>query len=420
MGIQWTKRSGNTLHALDCAHSAPLCLCALHTMAQRFITGIDVGTHQVKVVIASAEESDVQKGVPQIIATGYAESRGVRNGYIVNETDVSRSIRNAVAQAEKASGLKVKRAHLSIGSIGIDEMQARGESITSRADSTITQIDVDKAVESSELSIQEKIPNRKIIHAIPLAFYIDGEKVHGRPHDLKGTKLEVDVLFVTAFEQHLNDLVSAVEHIGVKVEDVIASPLAGSFVMLTKAQKRAGCVLANIGAETVSIVVFENSNPISLKVFPIGANDVTNDIALGLKITLEEAEKIKRGGMTSVPYPKRKLDEIISARLSDVFELIDAHLRKMKRDGLLPAGIILTGGGSNTQNIQELARTALRLPAKVATLDPGQNGKVKDASWAVGYGLCVWGLSGSEEETGINLVRHTGGNILNWFKQFLP
>lgn len=387
-------------------------------MAQRIITGIDVGTHQIKVVIVSAEESE--KGIPQVIATGFAESRGMRNGYIVNEADVSRSIRNAVAQAEKASGMRVKRAHVSMGGIGLDEIQARGESITARADSMITQIDIDKAIEASELSIQDKIPNRKVIHAIPLAFSIDGEKVHGRPHDLKGTKLEVDVLFITAFEQHLNDLMRAVESVGVKVEDVMASPIASSLVMLTKAQKRAGCILANIGAETISIIVFENSAPISMKVFPIGGNDITNDIALGLKITLEEAEKVKRGGMTSVPYSKRKLDEIISARLSDIFELIDTHLRKMKRDGLLPAGIILAGGGANTATIQEFARTALRLPAKAASLDPAQNGKIKDSSWAVAYGLCVWGMSGTEEESGISLITHTSNSLVNWFKQFLP
>lgn len=387
-------------------------------MAQRIITGIDIGTYQIKVVIVSTEESE--KGIPQIIATGFAESRGMRNGYIVNEADVSRSIRNAVAQAEKASGMRVKRAHISMGGIGLDEIQARGESITARADSLITQIDIDKAIEASELSIQDKIPNRKVIHAIPLAFSVDGEKVHGRPHDLKGTKLEVDVLFITAFEQHLNDLMRAVESVGIKVEDVMASPIASSLVMLTKAQKRAGCILANIGAETISIIVFENSAPISIKVFPIGGNDVTNDIALGLKITLEEAEKVKRGGMTSVPYSKRKLDEIVSARLSDMFELIETHLRKMKRDGLLPAGIILAGGGANTATIQEFARTALRLPAKVASLDPAQNGKVKDSSWAVAYGLCVWGISGTEEESGISLITHTGNSLVNWFKQFLP
>ncbi len=387
-------------------------------MAQHFITGIDVGTHQVKVVIARAEETE--SGAPQIIATGYAESRGLHHGYIAHPEDAARSIRNAVAQAEKASGLKVKRAHISIGGIGLDEIQARGESITSRADSTITQIDVDKAIEASETSIQDKIPNRKIIHAIPLHFFVDGEKVHGRPHGLKGTKLEADVLFITVFEQHLTDLMAAIEGIGIKVEDVMAAPLAASLVMLTKAQKRAGCILANIGAETVSILVFENSTPISLKVFGLGSADVTNDIALGLKIPLEEAEKIKRGGMTAVPYSKRKLDEIISARLSDIFEIINEHLKKMKRDGLLPAGIILTGGGAAISNIQELAKTQLRLPAKIATLDMAQNGKVKDASWAVGYGLCVWGISDSEDESGVSVVRNTSNTLLNWLKQFLP
>jgi cell division protein FtsA len=387
-------------------------------MALSYVAGIDVGTFHVKVVIAS--DTKDPKGVPQIIGTGYAESRGLRNGYIINENDVMRSVRNAVAQAEKASGVKVKRAYISMGGIGLDEIHSRGEAITSRADSVITQADVDKAVQVSEEFIQDKIPNRKIIHAIPLQFMVDGEKVHGRPHDLKGTKLEADVLFVTAFEQHLNDLVSAIESIGIKVDDVMASPLAGSLVMLTKAQKRAGCVLANIGAETVSIVVFENNVPVSLKVFPIGSNDITNDIALGLKIPLDEAEKIKRGGMSSATYSKRKLDEIISARLTDIFELIDAHLKKIKRDGLLPAGIILTGGGSGLNSIQELAKASLRLPSKIAMLDPGQNGKVRDASWAVGYGLCIWGMTGTEEESGINLARQTGNTLLHWFKQFLP
>ncbi len=389
-------------------------------MAQSYVTGIDVGTYHVKVVIAREPESADQKTLPQIVGTGFAESRGLRNGYIINESDVTRSVRNAVAQAEKASGVKVKNAYISMGGIGLDEIHARGEAITSRADSLITQVDIDHGMQISEESIQEKIPNRKVIHAIPLNFIIDNEKVHGRPHGLRGTKLEVESLFITAFEQHLNDLVSAIESIGITVDDVMASPLAGSLVMLTKAQKRAGCVLANIGAETVSIVVFENSTPVSLKVFPIGSNDITNDIALGLKIPLDEAEKVKRGSISSTTYSKRKLDEIVSARLSDIFELIDSHLKKIKRDGLLPAGIILTGGGSSITSIQDLARASLRLPSRIATLDPGQNGKVRDASWAVAYGLCIWGLSGSEEESGINLAKHTGNAIFNWLKQFLP
>lgn len=389
-------------------------------MAERIITGIDVGTYQVKVVIARKPAKHEQKPLPQIIGTGYAESRGLRNGYIINESDVIRSVRNAVAQAERAASVTVKRAYISMGGIGLDEIHSHGEAITSRADSEITQVDVEKAMQASEERILEQIPNRKILHAIPLSFKVDGEMVLGRPHGMRGTKLEVESLFITSFEQHLDDLVAAIENTGIIVDDIMASPLAGSLVMLSRAQKRAGCVLANIGAETVSVVVFENNTPVSLKVFPIGSNDITNDIALGLKIPLEEAEKIKRGGLGNAPYSKRKLDEIIAARLTDIFELIDAHLKKIRRDGLLPAGIIITGGGSSITSIQDLAKTALRLPSKIATLDPGQNGKVRDASWAVAYGLCIWGVSGADEESGIMIAKKTGNTVLNWLKQFLP
>jgi cell division protein FtsA len=389
-------------------------------MAERIITGIDVGTYQVKVVVVHAPHKSDTKSLPQILGTGYAESRGLRNGYIINESDVSRSVRNAVAQAEKAAGIHIKSAYISMGGIGLDEIHSHGEAITSRADSEITTVDVEKALEDSEENIMDQIPNRKILHAIPLSFRVDGSQVLGRPQGMRGTKLEVNSLFVTTFEQHLNDLVGAIESIGIVALDIMASPLAGSLVMLSKAQKRAGCILANIGAETVSIVVFENSIPISLKVFPIGSNDITNDIALGLKIPLEEAEKIKRGGMSSTTFSKRKLDEIISARLTDIFELIDAHLKKIKRDGLLPAGVIITGGGSGLTTSQDLARAALKLPSKIATLDPGKNGKVKDASWAVSYGLCIWGAEGHDEDSGITMAKKTGNTLVNWFKQFLP
>jgi cell division protein FtsA len=389
-------------------------------MTEQIITGIDVGTYQVKVAIVRVPKSRDERIMPQIIGTGFAESRGLRNGYIINEADVVRSIRSAVAQAEKAAGVSVKKAYLSIGSIGLDEMVSTGEIITSRADSEITQIDIEKATADSEERIADHIPNRKVIHAIPLRYRVDGEEVLGKPQGMRGTKLEVDTLFITTFEQHLNDLIGAVERTGVYVEDVMASPLAASFVILSKTQRRAGCIMANIGAETVSIVVFEDLTPISLKVFPIGANDITNDIALGLKITLEEAEKIKRGGITGTTFPKKKLEEIINARLSDIFELIDLHLKKIKKDGLLPAGIILTGGGSTTLGIQDLARTTLNLPARIATLEVGKNTKVRDASWAVAYGLCMIGASDGEESTAIGIAKATKRTILDWLSQFLP
>ena len=389
-------------------------------MAEQIITGIDVGTYQVKVAIVRVPHTKQERGLPQVIGTGFAESRGLRNGYIMNESDVVRSIRSAVAQAEKVAGVQVKKAYVSIGSIGLDELTSTGEIITSRADSEITNLDVEKAQQDSEDRIADLIPNRKIIHAIPLRFRVDGEEVLGKPQGMHGTKLEIDTLFVTTYEQHLNDLIGAVERTGIYVEDVMASPLAASFVLLNKAQRRAGCILANVGAETVSTVVFEDMTPISLKIFPIGANDITNDIALGLRVPLEEAEKIKRQGVGGTTHPKKKLDEIINARLADILELIDLHLKKLRKDGMLPAGIIITGGGATTPGIQDLAKSNLNLPARIATLEFGKNTKIRDVSWAVAYGLCMLGANDGEESSSIGIVKQTKHTILDWLSQFLP
>jgi len=389
-------------------------------MADQIITGIDVGTYQVKVAIARVPKHKGDRAIPEIIGTGYAESRGLKSGFIMQEADVARSIKSAIAQAEKSAGVLVKRAHVAIGSIGLEETYSRGEIIPARADSEIALADLEKVMQDSEDRIIDHIPNRKILHSIPLRYMVDGAEVLGRPQGMRGTKLEVDSLFITTYEQHVNDLISTIESIGVYVEDVIASPLAASFVMLSKVQKRAGCILTNIGAETTSIVIFEDLTPISLRIFPVGSNDITNDIALGLKVPLEEAEKIKRGGMTSATYSKKRLDEIINNRLTSIFTLIDSQLKKIKRDGLLPAGIILTGGGSNTHSVTEVAKTVLSLPARTAVLEIGKNTKVKDASWAVAYGLCMWGASDLEESSVIGVVKQTKHGILTWLNQFLP
>lgn len=390
-------------------------------MARNIITGIDIGTYQVKIIIAEYSKGENHR-FPRIIGTGFAESKGLRHGYIINSNDTIRSIRSAVEQAERGARIRVKHAYLSIGGVGLEEVKSKGEAIISRADGEITDLDVKVALEDSEEKVGAKISNRKIIHVIPLKFKVDGEKVLGRPAGMHGSRLEVETLFITSLEQHLNDLIQAVEEVGIEVDDVMASPIAASLVTLTKTQKIAGCVLANIGSETVAIVVFEDNIPISLKIFPIGSTDITNDIALGLKVSLEEAEQIKKGALISSEYPKKKLDEIIVARLSDIFELIESHLKKIGKNGLLPAGIIMTGGGSGVTTIEDLARAALKLPSKLATLRFGEKAKIKDASWAVAYGLCIWGLTADEDESpvGIQLARRTGSELLRWIKQFLP
>lgn len=390
-------------------------------MSDHIITGIDVGTYHVKVAVARVSKQGPNNGKPEIIGTGISESRGLKSGYILNEADVARSIKSALAQAEKNSGLTIKKAYVAIGSIGLEEVYSHGEIIPSRADSEVTTADLEKVMQDSEERIMDHIPNRRILHSIPLRYLIDNTEVLGRAQGLKGTKLEVDSLFITTFEQHVNDLITTIEGLGVYVEDVIASPLAASFVMLSKAQKRAGCVLTNIGAETTSIAIFEDGTPISLKIFPVGSNDITNDIALGLRVSLEDAEKIKRGAMTSATYSKKKLDEIIHERLRSIFALTDSHLKKIKRDGLLPAGVILTGGGANVSGAVEVAKATLELPARIATLDVGsKTAKIRDASWGIAYGLCMWGSSTTDETSTLGIVKHTKRNILSWLSQFLP
>ncbi len=397
-------------------------------MSSRVTVGIDIGTYEVRVVVAEQSEDG---GLPRVLGTGRAESKGLRHGYTINTEDVVRSVKIAVAQAEKSSGVRIKKAFISVGGVGLSGVTSQGSTVVSRADQKITEADVEQALSVAEESIPSAlIQNKKIIYSIPISWKVDGKQVLGRVLGMTGVKLETKALFVTCIEHHLDDMVGAVEEAGIKVIDVVASPIAASFVVLSKSQRIAGCVLANIGAETVSIVVFENQIPISLEVFGIGGSDITNDIALGLKISLEEAESIKLGGITATNFSKKKLEEIISARLGDIFELIEVHLKKIGKSGLLPAGIIITGGSSSIGLIEDLARSYLRLPSRIASLNISENipgeksGKfqIRDSSWSVAYGLCVVGNMPDEEEN-IGLQKRSrdfAGRFLQALKQFLP
>jgi cell division protein FtsA len=391
---------------------------------QKIVTGIDVGSYQVKVVIAGAPDNPRES--PRILGTGYAESRGLRHGYITSVSEISRSIAAAVAQASKAAQVKVKKAYIGVGGVGLDEAFSRGETVVERGDSEVTDRDIPRAIAGSENSLPPAATlNRKIIHTIPLRYYVDGSRVMGRsPIGMKGMRLSVDTLFITCLERHVNDLVAAVEEAGIEVEDIAASPLAASFVALTKMQKRVGCVLANIGSETLSVIVFEDDIPISVKVFPVGASDITHDLALGLRISPEEAEQLKQGAVLGSTFSKKKIEDMIGRRVSDMFKLVDAYLKKIGKAELLPAGIILTGGGSSVQTMADLAKAVLKLPSKPATLSegPGSSVTLKDGTWAVAYGLTIWGFTqGGDLEPGSSSgMSDMMRGLWQWFRKFLP
>ena len=385
-------------------------------MARRIATGIDIGTYQVKMVVV--EELSDKRGGRQlrILGTGLAESKGLRHGYIVNKEEVSVSIREAKRQAEYAARVPLRAAFLAVGGISLDEARATGFTIISRADQEITTLDLEKAGKAAREAAAPGFLNRHVLHSIPLEYRVDGTKVLGDPLGMKGVRLEVDYLFVTCLAQHQEALAEAVEDADIEVIDQMASPLAGSYVLLEGDQKMKGCVLANIGAETVSIVVYDEGIPVSVKVFPMGSSHITDDIALGLRISLEEAERVKLGRLSGQMYPRKKVDDFISNRLETMFALIDKHLKSLNRRGPLPAGIIISGGGAGIGTISDIAKGSLKLPARLAEFRLSADTKIRDATWAVAYGLALWGLTGDTNAP----KKSFGAFFGKFFRQFLP
>lgn len=387
--------------------------------ARRIATGIDIGTHQTKVVVVEEVQGPEGSSL-QIIGTGLADSAGMRHGYVVDAADAAASIRAAKAQAESMTHMPIKNAFLAIGGISLDEIRANGNTVISRADQEITELDIEKARDMAREAARPNFINRSVLHEIPLGYKVDGQKTLGEPLGMKGTRLEVDYLFITCLTQHLESMNAVVEAADIEVIDQMASPLAGSYVTLTKDQKMKGCLLANIGSETVSIVVYDEGVPISLKVFPVGSTHITDDLALGFKISLEDAERIKLGRLGGAMYPRKKVEEIIAIRFRTLFELIDKHLRAIGRRGNLPAGIVLSGGGAGQGTISDIAKGALNLPARIADLKLSSDTKVRDATWAVAYGLALWGLTGDTEAPKKSGFEDVKKSVQDFLKQFMP
>jgi len=386
-------------------------------MSRRIATGIDVGTHHVKMVVVE-ELVDKRSHARhlRVLGTGLAESRGLRHGYVINREEAAACILRAKRHAEAVARVPLRAGFLAVGGISLDEARATGSTVISRADQEITTSDVEKASKVAREAAAPGFLNRHVLHSIPLEYRIDGAAALGDPVGMKGIRLEIDYLFITCLAQHEDALTQAVEDADIEVIDQMASPLACSYVLLEGDQKMKGCVLANIGAETTSIVVYDEGIPVSVKVFPMGASHVTDDIALGLRISLEEAERVKLGRLSGQMYPRKKIDDLIKNRLAATFALIDKHVKSLNRRGPLPAGIIISGGGAGIGGISDIARGALKLPARLAELRIAPDMKAHDVTWAVAYGLALWGLTG--DTTAPKKSFHT--SIRKFFRQFLP
>lgn len=382
-------------------------------------TSIDIGSSSLRMLVFGRPD---KRSPEQIIALAEAQTNGMRQGYVTDPTLVKKAILSCKELCEQKIGSRINSAVVGFSGMGLASSYGIGQAIISRADSLVSESDVLNALNEGENNIT--LDNRKIIHRIALEYYLDGNQVLGTPIGLKGIKLEVKIFFVTAMTQHLETVLSVISKAGIEVNDIIASPLATASAILTEKQKSVGVGVIDIGAETVSAAVYENGLPISVFVLPIGSNNITTDIALGLKIDFEEAEKVKIGEIQP-NISRKKLEDIIFARVIDFFELTDTQLKKIKRSGLLPAGVLIVGRGSLINGIEAFAKDVLRLPAKTVNTASGPLAELPDSSWYTAYGLLHNNLQSENDleiedqndETIILNIKRAWKNLLH---QLLP
>jgi len=390
----------------------------LQSMIRNISIGIDVGSSTTRVVVGEFIKGEKN---PKIIGVGEAPSRGMRHGYVVDLDAATKSLHKALDSAEKSSGLKVKRAFVSVGGISLKSETGSGGTVVSKANGEVTELDANRALQDCEDNLN--LNNKKVIQVYPLSFRLDGKEVQGRLEGMRGTKLEAKAIFLTYSSQHLEDLLGVVAKCGVETIDIIASPLTLADMVLSEKQKIVGVGLVDIGAETTTLAVFENGSLLSVSTSAIGSSDITNDLALGFKIPLEKADSLKLGNGTE-DFPKKKSDEIIEARLSDIFELIENNLKKIKRSELLPAGLVFVGGGANAPRLEELAKSVLKLPATIATTELFGNAKTKlrDPAWFTAIGLLVSGRDnvGYSEGSFGGVFKDLKNTIKSTIKQLMP
>jgi len=410
-------------------------------MPKPIIAGIDIGTSYVQVVVAS----ETPDGGLEVLGSGKARAEGVRRGVVIDVADASGSIRRALIEARKATGIAVEHAYVAFGGTGLATLTGKGVVAVARADGEIGESDIERALAAARSSLPQQ-PNREIIHEIPVGFSVDKETHIKNPAGMFGNRLEAQVVFLTAFTPHLKNIIKSVELAGVNLDDVVAAPLAASRAILSKHQKEVGVMTLDLGGGSAALSVFEEGGLVSVNVLPVGLGHATHDIAIAFQTPLDAAERMKLehgtlaasalgrrehirladyvAGETMV-ITKKDLAEIIEARCKDIFELADKHLKKIGRSGLLPAGVVLAGGGANLEGIVEFAKHELLLPVTVGVPQGIRAAEEysSDPSWAVALGLCLWGRD--EESAGMRMRGRTLGyqvweKILGWLKPFIP
>ncbi|QQG45808.1 MAG: cell division protein FtsA [Candidatus Niyogibacteria bacterium] len=388
-------------------------------MAKNFVLGIDIGSSGVQSVVAGWDKRG--EGL-KILGVGSSPSSGIRRGKIIDIEETSKSLKASVVMAEKKSGLRLRSGVLSVGGTDLAYVRSKGLIMVSRANHEISEFDAARALEQCQSNI-EPLTNREVLHSFALSFTVDGQFKTPDPTGMVGSKLECEAIFITALSRDIKNVVRVAELSGFMAEDVIASPIAAARAVLPKRHKEVGAMLIDIGAGTSSLAVFEEGLPISLEVLPYGSANITSDLAIGFKTTIDEAENMKKNFSASSASSKKQAADIISARLSDIFELTNKHLKKIDRVKLLPAGVVLTGGGARLPDLPDFVKDYLELPVRMGDFEETRMPDGLDIGpWSVAVGLCIMAYDASQGRPGFgsNLTAKTKNAAFRWLKSLLP
>ncbi len=383
------------------------------------ITGFDIGTEEIKVCVL---EADTKERTEKVVGFFKYKIDGMRKGYISNEKVFTQSLRRICVDLQKTLGSKIETVAISIGSSSLESLVVSQNSIVTKADNEITRFDIESIEKSIEESISQK--TKKILHSSTVEYKIDGKVVIGNPEGQKGVKLDIKKIFIQILSQQFETVENIFFENHIEIGATYPKGIGASLVGLTEKQKIVGVAYLDIGAETTALAVYENNALIGYTVIPVGSNDITNDIALGLKISLEEAELVKHGTPGKL-FPRRKLDDIVNSRLEDISELANSYLKKIKKHELLPGGIILNGGGTEIENIEEYFRTSMNLPVKkmLFEIHTEKKGVVRNPDFLESYGIAHMYKNKDLRETrkqngsAIEKIKSAGTSFL---KQFLP
>ncbi len=374
------------------------------------ITGLDIGTTKIGVVVAEPTESDSFR----ILGVGNAPSEGLKKGVVVNLETAVESVRKALDDAELITGMKIDSAYVSIAGDHIKSINSRGVVAIGKSSVEIVPSDVERAIEAAKTVA---IPSdREIIHVLPQEYTVDDQGGIKDPVGFSGVRLEVDIHIVTGSVSAAQNILKCVERSGIMVDELVLEPLASSYAVLTKDEMELGSVVIDMGGGTTDLAVFHEGAVKHTAVVGIGGKNVTSDLAIGLRTPLDQAERLKCNygsalsslvdatemvivpgvaGRESKEVSRSVLASIIEPRAEEIFSLVARELKRGHFTEMLAAGVVLTGGAAQLEGALELAEQIFDLPAKLGTpLQFENNAEITPGpAFSTGVGLIHYAMS---------------------------